>query len=481
MKRRVTLLVAVLGVLAGADARAQGRCRDAETIGACWQRLTATDTAGVNATGRSAITRQRERVAARATESGGATGVPGSIADFLPLFAGSIGTAANGLAARQSFETTVRIQLDPAHPPGQAFRVRGTRHVPELFAGLADSLTARGAAARIGEVERGLAATDDYEIELSWNVEGGGLGRSYAAHADFASTILSAVVRNAEESRGDAMAADLRFSRALARAAANRLAAPECSSPDGETLRFNCLNEAVKDEVNTALSAAAAALVDVEAAVRRDLAAAQFHRIADLVNNQPQLSFSAAARQRAALVGPDGWSFQMRYERGFANMNTLRAWCGRQNIALDQTCLTQYLALPGVLTALRRGDRMWFSLTMDRTAAYAMALPSDTVAVTLPATTSVEAGGGFGRYLYGPSAELETGRIDAALRYVRREKGDARRSRLTASATYTQRVADGVQMVGVAEYSDVPDPLANRPDRLTVTFGLRYALARAEP
>jgi len=221
-----------------------------------------------------------------------------------------------------------------------------------------------------------------------------------------------------------------------------------------------------------------------EEQLHRLLADGGFFRIADLVNNQPQLSVEGQLSLRRDLVGPNDYSITARYEGGFANFNGLRRY-GREKCAaasdttISAACLQNYLTDPEAVSAMKRGDRFFLTATYSRREDYTLALTSDNVNLNIAGTWDFIAGAGYGRYVsFGRTGE-ELGRIDLTGEYVFHHDDPTRENRLVAAGTYTYRLSATLSVAAGVSYASKPEFIGDVDKKFGANFALRYRLLRS--
>ena len=150
-------------------------------------------------------------------------------------------------------------------------------------------------------------------------------------------------------------------------------------------------------------------------------------RLANMINNQPQLNLEGSARLRHGLVGPDEYSLTGRFELGFVNVNSYRGFCRRRQQAINLDCLETYLRQPGVGQSLDHGDRLWLSATWTSRRDFAAVLPEPAINFTLAGSSALDLNAGLGRYVAVNGQGVETGRIDVSLEYQAKREHHAQR------------------------------------------------------
>jgi hypothetical protein len=486
-------LVAALAAIGFAARTLQAQelsCAETETLSACRARL---DKVLEQAAGAEAVaTRGTDTVAAVAAAKTVGIGqlgssLPSAISDFLPTIAGALGltqtTTENGAT---SLESNLRLPIGVGL---QRLRLRGTLQKPELYQPLQDSLPAATREARVAALEEELDDFDDVRLSLAWNLESATFGRNF----DVARPLLTRVLRakSDEIDRSARRTADQIYLDVL-RTSKDGLDSAQVGRPEcnwqlvsvARTVELSCFTAEERLKLTTAMIQSLRATRTAEEQLHRLLTEGGFFRIADLVNNQPQLSVEGQLSLRRDLVGPNDYSVTARYEGGFANFNGLRRY-GREKCAaasdttISAACLQQYLSDPAAVSAMKRGDRFFVTATYSRRADYSMTLASDNVNLNIAGTWDFIAGAGYGRYVtFGRTGE-ELGRIDLTGEYVFHHDDPTRENRLVAAGTYTYRLSSTLSVAAGVSYASKPEFIGDVDKKFGANFALRYRLLRS--
>lgn len=465
-------------------------CAETETLSACRARL---DKVLEQAAGAEAVaSRGTDTVAAvQAAKTVGigqlGANLPSAISDFLPTIAGALGltqtTTQNGAT---SVETNLRLPIGVGL---QRLRLRGTLQKPELYQPLQDSLPAATREARIAALEEQLDDFDDVKLSLAWNLENATFGRNFDIARPLLTRVLRAqseqINRNARDAANQIYLDVLRISKdGLDPAAVGRA---ECNWQQfsvERTVQLSCFTPEERLKLTTAMIQSLRATRTAEEQLHRLLADGGFFRIADLVNNQPQLSVEGQLSLRRDLVGPNDYRVTARYEGGFANFNGLRRY-GREKCAaasdttISAACLQNYLTDPEAVSAMKRGDRFFLTATYSRREDYTLALTSDNVNLNIAGTWDFIAGAGYGRYVsFGRTGE-ELGRIDLTGEYVFHHDDPTRENRLVAAGTYTYRLSATLSVAAGVSYASKPEFIGDVDKKFGANFALRYRLLRS--
>jgi hypothetical protein len=412
-----------------------------------------------------------------------------AIRDFLPRFAGTLLTA--DLDHRPAIDLRLNAPLtkyDAAASRRLAFQAGATLHEPELFPSLVDSIPEALRSASRDRLAADLEEGDDATLFTAVAIESRRLGRSFVPHQAFLNALTSDARTAAGASLPEVAAARSEFDRQLRGINAEaidpeRRGSGECPDEqfiDATTLRVDCLRSEVWETIKPVLRRAAVLEARRQSRIGTILEDAGFIRIAELVNNQPQLILSGEFRNRLAAVGPSEWSGRVRYEVGSANLNELHRYCarrpdGRSNLA----CLRSYMDSAGAARALARGARTWIAAVARYRPRYTVDLVQDSARIDLRAGTGLGVGVGHGFYLGSPTdAPQKRDRLDLHASYDFAAGDDLRQSRWIAGIIYTLGVSRNVSGVLGLVWANRPEYVGGADRRLGANLGLTYKLTR---
>jgi hypothetical protein len=501
------VLAAVLCVAPIDDAHAQQPlCSNTELVSACFTRLVAA-AKNVQPPQADAPARDAEdELQKKATGPNVAENLARSaIRDFLPRFAGTL------LSSDPSSDLSA-LDLRFNAPTGSGgrrrfgFTLQGglTLHSAELFAPLVDSIPASIRDVSKKRLQDELEDGDDATAFTSLNVESRRLGRNFRNQQALVDHVAAAIAAEADRitkhEQQVKMQAFLDFSRRLGQMESidpARLDDARCvdvtRNPvvplQAGRIQVGCLTSDLRSDLESLLGPLSHAQAARVLTMERVLGENGFDRLADLVNNQPQLNVSVEYRTRVRTVGPDEWAGKIRFETGFANMNGLRRHCpgadppapGRVGVEVDGLlrCLREYTRAPGVTRSLARSDRLWFEGEVRFRPSYHAVLEDDSVDFTLGPATGFGVSGGYGRYLGSATGRKDSrDRIDLHLSYDYSDGEVFRHSRFLAGASFTLKVSGNVSGVMGLAWSNRPEFVDGADRRLHANLGLSYKFNR---
>jgi hypothetical protein len=200
-----------------------------------------------------------------------------------------------------------------------------------------------------------------------------------------------------------------------------------------------------------------------------------FAALVDLIDNQPQLFVSVQAHSPDEIVGPRSISAKLTWEKGWANLNALRASRTDCTSAV-LSCLSAYLGDPDseVRQSLERGDRIALSLEYKKVDDYSVALPDDGIAVSAPEDELLIGSFTYGRYLgnagFGPGKP----RIDVGIQYEKVDSSTIRQDRFVATATYSQKISNASILSFGLVYANKSEFRGDVDHEVSARFGLNY-------
>ena len=414
-------------------------------------------------------------------------GFSSAIGDFLPTLAGALGlTQTTTQDGATSLETNLRL---PFGSSVQRVRLQALIRKPTIYQSLQDSLPAASRNERVDALTKTLNDYDDVGVNLAWNLENGTFGR----HFDIARPLATRLVRAGIDklNQDERAIADSVYLMELINSEAGLSATtrdlPECRAAPNlvdSVAPLSCFTPTERAKLTAAMIQSLKTTRVNEEQLHHLLVNGGFFRLTELVNNQPQLSFEAGLDLRRDLVGPNDFTVTTRYEGGFANFNGLRRYgreqCGAvTETAIDAACFQRYLADPGVVSAIKHGDRFFLSGTFTRRQDYRLSLPTDSVNLVLAGTWDFTASAGYGRYVAFSSTGDELGRIDLSGDYILHHDDPIRQNRLVLAGTFTYRLSAGLSIAAGVSYASKPEFLTGVDKKFGANFGLRYKLLRS--
>lgn len=404
-----------------------------------------------------------------------ATGVPtvdsflgNSTRDFLSVFAAGLQTA--NLSEEQD-ALTLDWNLRVNELGNDPVKLQAVIRKPVLWKNFTDHLAAEVDRSKL---EDKLEDFDDLTLSVGYEPEDQKRGRNLAQHLKLFDAIHTNMASDA------ATRVELEASNEL-----GKILQPieELKGKDNPT--FMDVPADQREKVRQATIAAANAIVASRAAFDKEFAELGLNRFSDLLNNQPQIYFSASRRERSSLVGPRETNIKATYEMGFVNINTFRKEagdeCSKGDDAACATFFSEYVRRPAIIAGLDAANRFAFSFEYSDSEDYTI---SDVLVPTPFDVKGSRVTNGsivYGRMMHRDRANGRDGRVDLSVTYAD-VRGDADKdNRFIASAVYTQKINDTMSFpIGVV-WSNRDAHVPDSDRRLSAHFGLIFKMPKVMP
>lgn len=512
MKRLALLLAAALAGGTPLAAQVQVTCRPEQTVEECSQRFQPTggvpDTAAIDST--KAAEGVAGRLQAKSTGTDLSTFGPlSAIRDFLPRLAGSLLAPTSGSDPTSlGFKANLPLNDGVLMDWGLTAQLAAVANDAKPFEMLIDSVPASLRDDARTQIQDQLEPYDDVTLTLALNMENRTFGRGMRQHRETVRALASQILapfnlRQSPEDRADFEFAQFRMRldrmviadsttfavvrKDSASQAACRIRRPGEApgppavtgrQPDAGSMRFGCFTPAAQDSIENAIARVATAADRALSQAAEAIRTSGFNKLAQLMNNQPQIVVNGDFRSRRDLTGPDEWTGSARFELGFANMNGLRRFCGTSGVTA--ACLTRYMNNPAVASSLTRGDRVFVQADFTRRNAWHVALPADSVDLSLGAATTLSVSGGYGSYIGNPQDGENRDRLDVQAKYDFTSNDVIRQNRFLATLFYTRRLSDQSSAVIGLSYANRPEFLGAVDHHIRANLGLTYKLNQSK-
>jgi hypothetical protein len=441
-------------------ARAQVTCAVGDTVGNCF--ISTYKESLAKAAGESV----KSQVQAKPTgPSAPGSAIGSANQDFLSLLVASLESAQLDQKNRQlnfAFKIPVKIL-------GSAVKIQTVFYQPEVLKKVQDMLTSAGETKDLSTLQGKLSDADDVAVTLSASPETMSLGRNFKSHSvEFEELYRSAVL--------DRIAADR---NAKLRDEADQILQRFSSrAPAGQPVDINTtkIGDVVllEPEFVSILQAAARSEAGLEAERDRLFEDNHLSSFADLLANQPQLSFSAGGRWRDRAVGPNEVTTEATLELGFVNLNRAcpGGTCDVQKFKEYVGAHLRSLQADSSDKSGSKDNRLSFSVNYSSTQAYAFSLPADHIDLQMPRTTHLTYAVSYGRQVIFDKGGKSLGRIDLTGKYENFSDDPLHQDRGTLDLTYTQKVSDTFSLPLGISYANHGEFLGQMDRRLSAHFGL---------
>lgn len=343
------------------------------------------------------------------------------------------------------------------------------------------------------ELEDDISDTADSELQFTYSVVNGRLGRDFRRHYGRLAALIAPVVLEAGPAAEREVAREARS--ALDNAIFDFL--EEINAGRAESDEFDAstkieklnLTEERRNRLEGIIRTARKNLVPAMAArfdsMQSALQASGVNDLTRLVLLQPQLLFSANRRFRDEVVGPDDWGFKVTYERSFVSLNDFfdnegSSCPGNANFSGSEVlkmtdvepCLDKLRDyMKSHAEQIENESRWKASLEYKKTDHWEFSLPDDGVALDRPKFDRIIASAGFGRAIPRSAAK---DRVDFEASYDSNlDNDDSYKSRLVVTLTYTRRIGEMDVPFSVV-YANKSEFLEGTDKQIGVHIGLRF-------
>jgi hypothetical protein len=458
MKRTAIALLVALTATASAVAQT---CVPTDTPETCWEKFNPATTAASSVATAVANTNTGSPNLSSITNT--------TLRDFLSVFTGVVSTSTlteNNGAFTLDYNLPVNLLHD-----NDVIKFQATFATPVLDPTLVTALGTNASA--ITTLTDSLDQADDITASATFSPSTDRFGRTFANHRDLVEALMNAVMAN----RG--VNSTPRLLAVFADAAAGN-SALQLDTP------FTVITDPAQQTSVIAKFQAAAASLPQFAAENQTL----IDNVAELINNQEQIYFSAQYNDLNSLAGPSTWTVNGTYAMGGKNITKFLAAqkkLGNCNLgqmvkeqnsqnapAVSQTCLQQLNAYVGPATI----DRTWrlaLSLDLSRTEANTIDISQLSTPISTPRMDSQMISLTAGRRFDPPSSGRER-RIDVTASYENVSDDPNLQDRIIASVTWTQEITNTFSLPITLSYANKSKYLPEDDRDLSAHFAISYKL-----
>jgi hypothetical protein len=492
MRRRITC-VAVLLNLAMASVAAAQCIPETESLFGCFDRIVretelaaaggqppaeAEAQAAVNA----ATAEAREKTDAELADANpgadtGGSATANTLTDFAPLFdalglLSSGDSTGNQLAFNLNFLVPVQ-QVD--NPNTQLQLLVNTQ--PEPLDQLVQSFDETVREARKDSLQKDISTFGDQELKLNWSLVNTRFGRDFRTLRK----VLGPIYDGAAQRSRSSVVARNQTARIRGFQEALRKAGVENVDANRKLIKDLVVSNDVRNQLMADTVAAATARTTLSALFGQEIARADLGKLAELVEEQPQLLFSLSHNFRDEIVGPEKTSATVTWEWTSRNLGNFihdtGTACREQDVgqgtaSYDRcvSALENYLAQD-----LKNQWRFKLEASYQRVDAVSYSFPDDNVTLDLPKTNRLEITAGGGREFTG---KPDLGRLDFEVSYDSNVDGDtSNEERVTAAITLTRRMGD-VDVPFSIVYANKDEFLGEVDHQIGMHVGVKFRQTR---
>jgi hypothetical protein len=483
-KNLVFLLFLVVGI--PVEAGAAITCEMDETPDACWARV---DQEASSELVEELATKEAQDLRDEPTAvQAGEANLKSNTTDFLPLLAlsGILGDAQEGdTEGTYLFDLNFLIPGLSKDKNSQLKAIVNSR--PTVSEGIKEQIPEDGRDDLVAKIEGDLGSLDDFSLSYTFSWTDLTHGRGFKNYENRFASLTHALYRSFRS-----RASDVAKQRALKEVTDFLVAHPEIvigdDLPTFEEISSQLAEgqEGIFDEFKQKFEAAANLAAAALAERRQMFIDAGLNRFANLLDNQPQLTFSANKWFRDSVVGGDETSIKVSYELGLANLNgALKRRCQEDlDTSAPETlsdeilarCLADYTRFVNDhKDDVTDGNKLSFSAEYADVKDKVFDLPDhDLTSLTINAAKKLVIAAGWSRkFLAG--GEGEPVRLDFSGRYEDVSDDPERRDRGVFTLTVTRKVGGAEVPFGIV-YANHGEFLGDVDERLSAHLGLKFSL-----
>lgn len=433
--------------------------------------------------------------------------VTDAIADFLPL----LGLSMDAVSTSED-KKSVTFKLNPWKFAHGEFSLAATAAEPELFSPLAEAVREP---AREKERKTLLTEVDDFgdvtaalnygytRRAVSWQETRRMYGRSYDLYQGLVDELLESAW-GLVDTRSVQLRDDVLGNRFLADLM--RIADPEGDDDTVFAAKFKEIRSWIREgRVPFAERELLEALLRSRIAIQSVISQVDswnLDALPSLVDNQPQLTFTASHRVSDELVGPDSTSATLRYEMGSKNFNAmLREY--HHLLASNNAQASPFQAFQDVIAdkSYRAENKLIFTLTYKRTEAYdlthsyreSVTDPATGGSQEFPRTASVKLDRAsewrgslaFTRFFLRARDQdnkmgVELPRLTFSVEAVELQDDPERQNRVVGRLSYVMPATKGISVPFTLTWASRPEFLGEQDRNLSAHLGFTYKLDRGD-
>jgi hypothetical protein len=351
---------------------------------------------------------------------------------------------------------------------------------PEIAKNIQDMLTSAGKTADLSALQSKLNDADDVSVMVSASRQTMHVGRSFKAHRkEFEDLYQHAVLQPINSDRTKNARLRDKAQMVLQRYSSQF---PAGHAVDIESVKIGEVTLLEPGFVSD-LQTSARSEAELEAERDRLLEDNHLSSFADLLANQPQLSFSFGGRWRDRAVGPNELDAHASYEMGFVNLNGACP-TGKCDPVGFKNYVEKHLRSLQAESSDKTGskdNRLSLAIDYSRTRDYAFSLPADNLDLQMPRATHWTYALTYARQMVFDKQGKPIGRIDVTGRYENFSDDPLHQDRGTLDLTYTQKVSDTFSLPIGISYANHGEFLGQVDRTLSAHFGLHAKVFGQDP
>ena len=451
-------LALILAITAVQMAVAEDLCQSKESRDACQLRTG-------NAANRDAVVDAAKEVKPEVAAQNTGDNQDSTTNDFLPLLRLLLDGDSVSDGQKIGFEWSDPFKFGSDYPN----KVTASIQKSDIYEPLKKAMTDAGLTDQSSTLDDQIDAGDDFKIGFAFGIANENYGRDPELHKHLFAGLL-------ESARGSTPK-----SKEL-EAAENALGAfMVAHSFDGDTTTFDSVSTS-----DAKLGAEYKALAEREIRLKnawlhelaKKLTSVGFDGLVRLIDNQPQLTFSADYHARGDSVGPDEIVATLAWEFGGKSVKTFRDFVKKtcpQRIPdpSEVACLADYLDDP---ETTKESFRFKLAAAYSAVQKYEFELADPVFSYTEKAVKHLEVSAAASRQIGKAQGKAPRPRFDAKLSYEDFSDDPSRQDRGLATVTFSYPVSQGFFVTLGAIYATKPEFRGDVDEEISARLGFTYKL-----
>jgi hypothetical protein len=200
-----------------------------------------------------------------------------------------------------------------------------------------------------------------------------------------------------------------------------------------------------------------------------------FYSLLDLIDNQPQFSFTASYRSREEAAGPNETKLALSYEKGDRNVNSLRTHC---HGTINPQCIASYVTDSDTnAEAMEKSIRLRFTADYTKIDRLSFVMPAPGFSYMAEPSERLTVSAIYGRNIGAALSDGRRARLDASLSYEDFSDDPLRENRGVANVTLTYPILKGFFLTFGAVYATKPEFRGDVDKEIGARAGITYKLA----
>jgi hypothetical protein len=397
-----------------------------------------------------------------------------SVNDYLPLLRLLLDNGSLG-------EDDQKLGFEWSNPLGFGPSVQNKVFValerPEIYGPLKEAMQAASLTDELSTLEDSVDARDDITIGFSLAFANEKYGRDPRLHQDTLNALIASVdLVDSLHLAALTARSNFELENKLQKApddSGNPLIPKNNGDLGGQPFCAIAKSDVRKDYMDLSIAeilAARASLMDFS----DRLITTGFYNLLDLIDNQPQFSFTASYRSREEAAGPNETKLALSYEKGDRNVNSLRTHC-KGTIAPQ--CIASYVTDDERAESIEKSVRLRFTADYTKIARLEFVMPEPGFSYMAEPSERLTVSAIYGRNIGAALSDGRRARLDASLSYEDFSDDPLRENRGVANVTLTYPIVKGFFLTFGAVYATKPEFRGDVDKEIGARAGITYKLA----